>query len=462
MATAIHVPIWRRALGSGIGLIAMTMFASNGMRIISTVVLTRILAPSDYGVVGVTSAILMVMFMISDFGFGVYIVQHAKGDDPRRLDAIWTIRLFRSIALFVALLVLAQPIAMGLEKPEMGIIIAATSFQFLLDGASSLASYTAVREQKLGRLSTLDIIASVAQTMFGILLAILLRDFWSILIANFLGGLLRAVLSYTMFEHSRRRFLYDREEAKALWHFGKTVASAHTLQIMLSNVDKFVLSRLFPLGTFGLYSLASNLAGAPSMFTTLYPNRVLLPTYAATARERPEQLADEYYGSRRMTMVAYLLAMGGFVGMAPAVVHLLYDTRYADAATFLRILSIAPAVALNNYAAREVLIVVGRVKTLFYANIARMAWLAIAGGISFAMFGPMGLIVTVGLIEVPVMFYCWFALAQSRLFRLNEELLMLVVLCAGIALGLLGNNLYFAFAGNLRHVLLAAAPHGFH
>ncbi|MGN6123520.1 MAG: oligosaccharide flippase family protein [Sphingomonas oligoaromativorans] len=459
MATALPVPIWRRALGSGIGLIAMTMFASNGMRIVSTIVLTRILAPSDYGVVGVTSAILMVMFMISDFGFGVYIVQHPQGDDPRRLDAIWTIRLFRSILLFVALLALSQPIAMLLEKPEMGIIIASTSFQFLLDGGSSLASYTAVREQKLGRLSTLDVIASIAQTLFGIILAILLRNFWAILIANLLGGLLRAVLSYAMFEGSRRSFFYDRVEAAALWRFGKTVASAHTLQIMLSNVDKFVLSRLFPLGTFGLYSLASNLAGAPSMFTSLYPNRVLLPTYAATARERPEQLADEYYRTRRLTMIGYLLAMGGFVGMAPAIVHLLYDTRYSEAAIFLRILALAPAVALNNYAAREVLIVVGRVKTLFYANIVRMIWLAVAGSTGFAMFGPMGLIVTVGLIEVPVMFYCWFALAQSRLFRLNEELLMLAALGAGIGLGLLCNNLYFAFAAHLRQMLLAAMPH---
>jgi O-antigen/teichoic acid export membrane protein len=158
-------------------------------------------------------------------------------------------------------------------------------------------------------------------------------------------------------------------------------------------------------------------------------------------------------------MIGYLLAMGGFVGMAPAIVHLLYDTRYSEAAIFLRILALAPAVALNNYAAREVLIVVGRVKTLFYANIVRMIWLAVAGSTGFAMFGPMGLIVTVGLIEVPVMFYCWFALAQSRLFRLNEELLMLAALGAGIGLGLLCNNLYFAFAAHLRQMLLAAMPH---
>ncbi len=442
MATVLPIPIWRRALTSGISQVALTMLAANAARIISSVVLTRILSPDDYGVVGVTSTIVMIMFMVSDVGFGVYIVQHAQGDDPRRLDAIWTVRLLRSLGLTALLAAAAWPLSTLLQKPDLAPVIAATSLQFLLEGCSSLAPLTAVRKQKLGRLSTLDITASLSQTAFGILLAFVFRNFWAIVIANLLGATLRVVLSYVLFGKARRKLLFDPKEARALWRFGRTIAGTQTIQVFLGNIDRLVLFRVFPLNVFGLYTLASNLAGAPAMFTSIYPNRVLLPAFAKAHRETPECLAREYYRSRRLTMLAYMAAMGGFIGMAPAIVNLLYDPRYEGAGTYLRILAIAPALSLNNYAAREALIVVGRMSSLLIANLVRLLWLLPAGLIGFLAFGPIGLVVAVGLTEVPVLIYSWYALSASKLFRLNEELLMISAIILGVFLGIIFNDIY--------------------
>lgn len=444
MASVLPAPAWRRFLGSGISLIAFTMLAANAARLISTVILTRILTPVDYGVVGVTSMIVQIMFMVSDVGVGVYIVQHPQGDSPRLLDAIWTIRLVRSVVLTLLLSAAAMPLSAALAKPELATAIAATSLQFLLEGCSSLAPLTAVRYQKLGALSILDITASLSQTALGILLAWLLRDFWAIIIANQLGGAIRMVLSYVMFDNARRRLLFDRREAIRLWRFGRTIASTQTIQVLLSNVDKLVLSRLLPLNIFGLYALASNLAGAPAMFTALYPNRVLLPAYASIHRDRPIDLAREYYRKRRGTMLTYMAVMGAFIGAAPAAISLLYDSRYQGAAIYLRILAIAPALALNNYAAREVLIVVGRMRALLIANIVRLIWLLAAGLLGFYALGSMGLVLAVGLIEVPVQVYNWIILDRCDLLDVREETSMILAICCGIVVGLCCETLYFA------------------
>lgn len=444
MATALPVPRWRQALSSGVSLVTVTIVASNVLRILSTIVLTRVLAPADFGVVGVTAAILAVMSMISDFGFAVYVIQHPRGDDRHLLDAVWTARLIRSAMLTLILFALSGPIAMLIDKPTMYAAIAVTSLQFVVEGCSSLTSMTMIRQQKLLVLSLLDIICAVAQTMMGIILAFILRDYWAIVIAGLLGTAVRSVLSYTMFADSGRRFAFDLKEIGELWRFGRTIAGAHTIQVLLSNVDKFVLSRIFPLGMFGLYTLASNLAGAPSAFTMVYPSRILLPEFARANREGAAELAGAYYGSRRTVMLLYMLAMGGFIGLAPGVVNLLYDPRYASAASYLRLLSIAPAIALNNYAAREVLIVAGRVKTLLFANIVRLGWLLVFGTAGFVVFGPMGLVAAVGLVEVPVLLYCWFELDRIDVFRLREELLMLGALGIGVALGFIADGLYFS------------------
>lgn len=440
---------WRIALSSGISLIAVTIIASNVLRVVSTIILTRVLSPEDFGVTGITAAILTIMMMISDFGFGVYLVQHPRGDEPRILDIVWSVRLVRSVVLTIVLLALAGPISDLLAKPAMQTVIVVTAFQFVIEGLSSLSPLSAIRRQKLGMLSLLDIVTAVAQTTIGILLALSWRNYWAIVVGGLIGTAIRSGLTYTLFPGSRRRLAFDRAEVRALFRFGRTIAGAHTIQVLLSNVDKFVLSSVFPFRLFGLYVLASNLAAAPAAFTQLYPGRVLLPVYAVAAREGAATLARVYYAGRRIVMLGYLVAIGGFVAMAPAVVALLYDPRYAAAASYLQLLSIAPALALNNYAAREALIVMGRVPTLLVANFVRLGWLAVAGTGGFMAFGPLGLVGAVGLIEAPVTVYCWYELNKIGVFRWSEEVLMLVALALGLALGAGGNTLWFMVAAHV-------------
>jgi len=450
MATMTMHPALRRAMSSGVSLVAVTIIASNVLRIASTIILTRVLTPLDFGVTGLTGATINILLMISDVGFGVYIIRHARGDDARLLDVIWTVRLLRGVALTLLLAACAGPLAGLLGKPELSLAIAITATQFALDGFSSLAPFTAVRNEKLSMLSVLDVVSAVTQTVAGVALALWLHSYWAIILAGLIGTGLKSVLSYTLFPQAGRRFAYDAHEMRELWRFGRTIAGAHTLQVLLSNVDKIALSRIFPLPLFGLYSLAVNLSGAASGFTSLYPSRILLPSFARAQREGHAQLAQAYYDNKRMMMMLYMVAMGGFIAMAPSLVDLLYDPRYQAAATYLRVLSLAPAIAMNNYAAREVLIVVGRIHSLLYANLVRLVWLSLAGTGGFLAFGPLGLIVAVGCIEIPVQVYCWYELRRAGLLRIGEEALIFAGLLLGIVLGIAGNLIYSAASAVLR------------
>ena len=435
MSISPTMPRWRLMIGSGVSLVSITVAVSTVLRLISSVVLTRLLSPADFGAVAVTAAILAVMTMISDLGFTVFVVQHPKGDDPHFLDVIWSIRLVRGALLAGVTVLFAGPFAALIGKPELTAAIAVSSLHFVIEGVASLAPMTVLRHQKLFKLSCVDIASTVVQIAFGIIFALIFHSYWALIASGVLGTISKGVLSYTAFPGSRRRLAFDRGYFDEMWVFGRTIASAHTIQVLLSQVDKFVLSRLFSLNLFGLYSVSSNLAGAPSAFTTLYPSRVLLPAFARAQRERPERLRAVYYDSRRAIMLLYMGLMGGFIGFAPAVIAILYDPRYAAAGPYLQILTIAPLIGLNNYAAREVLIVVGQVRPLLIGNIVRLSWLLTAGVAFYLLFGAIGLIVAVGTIEVPVQVYNWYELHRNGLLRIGEEIMMLGVALAGAAAG---------------------------
>jgi O-antigen/teichoic acid export membrane protein len=441
------VPRWRMLIGNSVALVTATVLLTNVLRLGSTIVLTRLLSPADFGATAIFGAIVIVFQMISDLGFHLFVVRHRDGDVPRFLDVIWTIRLVRSALLTIVLALLAGPLAMAIGQPALTMAIAVTGLHFLIEGLASMALITTVRDQRLFKLSAIDIAVIATQIALGLVLAWRLESYWAIVWAGLAGAGLKTVLSYVAFPATARRLAFDRAVFNELWRFGRTIVGSHTIQVTLAQLDKFVLARLFPLSVFGTYGVASNLAGAPSAFTALYPSRVLLPAMAAAWRADPAQLPHVYYAARRRVMLLYMLAMGMFVGFAPAIVAILYDPRYAAAGPQLAILAVAPLFALNNCAAREVFVVVGRVQALLYANLVRLGWLGLVGTGGYLAFGPMGFIAAIGTIELPVLGYSWWELQRHRLLRPRAELAMLGAAGAGVGLGLLGERLHAAILG---------------
>lgn len=413
--------------------------ALNLLRVISSVILTRLLAPEIFGAVGVIGSVAFVIAMISDLGFQAFVVRHRDGDDPRFLDTIWTIRLIRGAALTAALVALAGPIAAALGKPGLTALIAVSAAFFLIEGVSSLSLLTALRRGLLLRLSAMELAVAVVQLLVSVALAVLWRDVWSMVVAQLVGSAVKAWLSYAVFPGTRRHWRFDRAYGAELWGFARFVTGSSIISMVLIQADKVVLARLLPLDALGLYILAGNLALAPLAFTNAYASRVLYPLYARVWRERPDDLPATYYAARRRASLLYMVGTGGLIGVAPLLVAILYDDRYAGAATYLRLLAITPFFALAAIAANEALTASGHVRATFRASMVKLAWLAVAAPAGFLWLGPIGLVAAVGATELAGAAYGWFALYRIGLLDPREEALLLAAGAAGAALGFLAN-----------------------
>jgi lipopolysaccharide exporter len=142
-----------------------------------------------------------------------------------------------------------------------------------------------------------------------------------------------------------------------------------------------------------------------------------------------------FYAKRWRVSVLYMLAAGSLIGVAPLLVAILYDERYAGAAVYLRWLAVTPLLALASTSSNEVLTASGRVHVTFHANITKLAWLAIVGPAAFLLWGPIGLIACVGTLELPTLLYSWVQLHRFDLFGPREELLLAALGGCGVAIG---------------------------
>src|ERR1700737_225877 len=74
-----------------------TMLALNLLRLVSTLILTRLMAPSDYGILGLVTVVHYTVNMLFDVGTDTFIVRHHNIEDRRFLDVIWTVRVARTL-----------------------------------------------------------------------------------------------------------------------------------------------------------------------------------------------------------------------------------------------------------------------------------------------------------------------------------------------------------------------------
>lgn len=419
-------------------IVVISVVLTNLLRAISSVILTRLLVPEAFGIAGIIGSITFMFYMMSDLGFQPFVVRHPDGDKPRFLDTIWTMQIARSCILMLAVLVSAPALAALLGKHELELVITVSALTFLIDGVASMTLLTALRHRMILRLSLLEFAVLALQILLSIVLAYFWRSYWAILVSGLVSNAFKSLLSYVLFPNSLRKLAFDRQYIKELWQFARFVTGSSIITLLLSQSDKLVLARLMPLDHFGFYMLAVNLAAAPLAFTGAYASRILFPYYSQAWRDGMPDLRGLFYAKRRLPSLLYCFAAGGLIGSAPLIVAILYDPRYATAAIYLQVLSISSLFALAANASTEALIATGYIWVHFQASLVKLTWFAIAGPVGFAFGGILGLVIAVGLMEIPPTLFKWVQLRRVSLLDVRQELLFLGAGIPGIALGAAG------------------------
>lgn len=420
----------------------------NVLRIFSTIILTRLLDASAFGIIGLIASVQFMLIMLSEVGLFAFIVRHPEAENPDFLDEVWTIRILRSLLLTAAMAAVAFPVSWFTQQPEMAPVLIASSINFALEGLSSLAFATSVRRNQLKRLAGYDLIVMVLQLVISVTLAYATGSYWGLIVAGIVVSTLKILFSYIYFPNNRRRWKLSRERASEIWRFSRMLASSSALSLIIAQADKIVFARIMPLATFGIYTIAWSLATAPMMLSAPYAERIIYPGIASDQRDGLD-LRRSFYRRRSKVILGYAFLVGGFIGTADLIVEILYDPRYRQVAPFLQILSISTLAAMFSSTSLQALLALGRTSWAFHATASRAGWLAVGGLAALVQHEPMILVWTVGLMEVAGMVALWIGLHRAQMFDLRSELPPFAAALIGFGIGAAGSNILLPLVGPL-------------
>lgn len=405
------------------------------IRFASSLVLTRLLFPEAFGLMLLVNVFIHGLQMFSDIGIGMSIIQD-KRSDADFLNTAWTIQVLRGLLLWIFACLAAYPYSLYYENEDLFAMLPVAGLGALIDGFTATSLHTANRRLLVGRLQVLEILTQCMSAAVTIVAALITGSVWALVFGGVASSLFRAVSSHFLLPGIRNRFVWDREAAAALLHFGMWITISSILTFLAQQGDRLIFGKIIPKDTLGNYDLAQKLWDVPAMLISAVAFRIFFPLFSEVRRSS-EDINSVY---RRSSSAVFLVSGAAAISLAilgPFLVAVLYDARWATAGRILQIVALGIWFnGLVNLAAAANL-ACGQVKWQAAANGGRFLWLLCTVPAAYKIWGLDAAVLCVALGDMPRYSLLALGVNRSGLFIFRRDLISTAAFLASLAAGFL-------------------------
>lgn len=407
--------------------------AAHPIRIISSLILTRLLFPKDFGLMAVVQVFMAGLSMFSDLGTRPIIIRHERGDDPDFLNTVWTVRLIRGAVLGLASCAIAWPVARFYGEPSLAYLVPVSGLTLFLDGLMSTKFFSYDRKLSRARPTIINVASSVIAVIFMIVWAWAYRSVWALVWGNVVGTLVKILMSHWWLLGPNNRFQWDREAWNEVAHFGKWVFLNSVVTFLALQMDKLVFAKLIPLSMLGVYSIATNIVQLPTAAVHAVAQSVAFPAFSR-ARLQLDDLAAMFDRMRQLLLLGGGACLSFLILNGPWLIELLYDPRYHAAGWILQISTIGGWFAILEVSHGLMLLTLGHPRWLTLASALKVLAMLIAVPLSWKAFGFTGALVAVSIVEaVRYVFECAWVRRSGLKSWAYERMSTGLVLACGVA-----------------------------
>lgn len=352
--------------------------------LVSTMILFRILAPEDFGLVALAMVVVGLAEVLAEFGFEQTLLRnkHAVRSD---YDVAWTLTFLRGIVVATILLLIADPAAQYLNEPRLREIVYWLAVIPLLDGMTNIGIIDFSKNLQFGKDYVLRVSLKVISFCFTLYFAYTLRNYWALVIGILSGKCVGLFLGYLIHPYRPR---FSLKGARAVFGFSIWIFINHLILYGGNQADKVMIQKYYDASMVGIFRVAEDICSI--VMELVWPvERALYAGYA--------QLADDFEALRRtvldstglVAMIGVPMSIGILLVAEPAVAILLGD-RGKPAVPFVQILVLHGAIRSCITGAGPIFLVLGiphiNTQVTFMAVVVRLVVL-------FACFPLMGVMV---------------------------------------------------------------------
>jgi O-antigen/teichoic acid export membrane protein len=358
-------------------------------RLASNVVLARLLAPELFGIMLIVTTLRTGVELFSDIGIGQNIVSNKNGRNPDFYNTAWTLQLLRGVLLAIVCIIATSPIADFYDSEILENVLLVISLIFVLDGAQSVGRFLLQKDMNLKRLSLFELCTTLLATSLQIGFALYSPTIWALVFGNVFAAAIGLIGTYLMYPGMTYQFRLSREYIGQIFTFGRWIFVSTILFFLATNFDRLYLGRNVALEVLGVYGVARAMADVVGQLANRMGSHIVFPMVAA-AQHNDGDLRNRIAHGRGRLLLAGAVGMSVFVASSDVIIHVLYDNRYAAAASYLPIFALGVWFSILCMLGESLLLGTGRSSPGAVANAGKLTWIVVGLSLAVPPYGIAG------------------------------------------------------------------------
>src|SRR5262245_12698019 len=201
-------PLAGRAVSAS-GWMGGAMTAAQVLKLGSDLILVRLLAPRDFGLMALMGAMIAIVETFTQSGLDASVIRSSRGEHADFLNTAWTVQVIRGLALWAIMVLATWPISALYGAPQLRTMLPVMSLGLVMNGFTSMSLVVLGRQLSLRVPMLLFLGQQVVAVVVMLAWALVAPSVWALVAGNLAGIAFMAGLSHFAVTGMRARFHWD-------------------------------------------------------------------------------------------------------------------------------------------------------------------------------------------------------------------------------------------------------------
>jgi O-antigen/teichoic acid export membrane protein len=306
-----------------------------GLQFVVSVVLARLLSPTDFGIYALTAVFISLSNVLVDGGFCSALVQRPRISRQEETAVFWY-NILVSIALSGAICAAAPLVARVFSHPVLQSLLYVSAAIIPINAMAAVPGSLLQRELRFDLAAKSGLTASVCSGLFAIVAAMNGLGIWTFALQAISHAIINVILLWLLSGWRPMRG-FHLAAARSLVRFGFFLTLSNLLDVAYTQGFALIIGKMYGARDLGFFNRGQNLQNLPGNVLTSVVTRISLPVLSTKSDE--SALRRTLKLAQGVAMIVNLPLMGGLAVLSDLVIDVLYGPKWLPATPILRILA---------------------------------------------------------------------------------------------------------------------------
>lgn len=341
-------------------------FSTQGVQFLLNIIIARLVAPSDFGLIAMTGIFISVAQVFVDGGFSNALIQKLNRNEDD-YSTVFYFNIIIAIFLYAVLYCSSYYISLLYHEPALNTLVKFVGINFIISSLSIVHRTKLSISLDFKKIAIISLVSIFISGFLGVVLAYLNWGVWAILIQSLLNNILNTI-GLILVVNWKPLFVFSKKSFIILFSFGSRIMIVFLIGALTVNLYPMMIGLKYNATDVGYFTRAYTLAIFISEIVPPTVGKALYPIFCKE-QNNIEKLSDIL--NKTVFLINYLLipVIIGVAFFSKDLVLFVLTHKWLSISSLISIISISTILHPMSWVYMQSLFVVGNSKLYLKVDI---------------------------------------------------------------------------------------------